>query len=91
MNNQQQFKKGEVGGKLLHTMTKGVGFGSLGNKQELMEWVSAAVLAGTGLVLGREEGQAEGQAVSSAPSFIKRCKHSSTVLRPRAPSVRSWP
>ncbi|KAI9546133.1 hypothetical protein NQZ68_029368 [Dissostichus eleginoides] len=36
-----------------------------------MEWVSAAVLAGTGLVLGREEGQAEGQAVSSAPSFIK--------------------
>ena len=56
-----------------------------------MEWVSAAVLAGTGLVLGREEGQAEGQAVSSASSFIKRCKHSSTVRRPRAPSVRSWP
>lgn len=75
---------------MLHTMTKGVGFGSLGNKQELMEWVSAAVLAGTGLVLGREEGQAEGQAVS-APSFIKRCKHSSTVLRPTAPSVRFWP
>lgn len=88
MNNQQQFKGR---GELLHTMTKGVGFGSLGNKQELMEWVSAAVLAGTGLVLGREEGQAEGQAMSSDPSFIKRCKHSSTVLRPRAPSVRSWP
>lgn len=76
---------------MLHTMTKGVGLGSLGNKQELMEWVSAAVLAGIGLVLGREEGQAEGQAVSSSPSFIKRCKHNSTVLRPRAPSVRSWP
>lgn len=89
MNNQQQFKNGE-GKKLLHTMTKGVVFGSLGNKQELIEWVSA-VLAGTGLVLGREEGQAEGHAMSSAPSFIKRCKHSSTVLGPRAPSVRSWP
>lgn len=56
---------------MLHTMTKGVGFGSLGNKQELMEWVSAAVLAGTGLVLGREEGQAKGQAVSSAPASLR--------------------
>lgn len=75
----------------MYTMTKGVGLGSLGNKQELMEWVYAAVLAGTMLVLGREEGQAEGQAVSLAPSFIKRCKQNSTVLWPRAPSVRSWP
>lgn len=76
---------------MLHMMTKGAAFGSLGNKQKLMEWVSAVVLAGTRLVLGREKGQAEGQAMSWAPGFIKRCKHSSTVLRPRAPSVRSWP
>lgn len=74
-----------------HTTTEGVGCGSLGNKQELMEWVSAAVLAGSVPVPGREEGQAQGQAMSLAPSFIKRCKHSSTVLRPRAPSVRYWP
>lgn len=75
-------------GKLLHTMT-GSGFGVLGNKQELIEWVSA-MLAGKGSVLGREEGQAEVQEMSSAPSFIKRCKHSSAVPRPRTPSVKLW-
>lgn len=75
--------------KLLHTMTKAVWFGSLGNTQELIEWVSA-VLAGTGLVLGRKEGQEEGQSMSLAPSFIKRCKYSSTLLGPWAPSVGFW-
>lgn len=73
-------------GNLLNTMTDSE-FGGLGNKQELIEWVSA-MLAGKGSVLGREEGQAEGQEMSSAPSFIKRCKHSSTVPRPRTPSVK---
>lgn len=73
-------------GKLLHTMT-GSEFGGLGNKQQLIKWVSA-MLAGKGLILGREEGQAKGQEMSSAPSFIKRCKHSSTVPRPRTPSVK---
>lgn len=77
-------------GKLLHMMTMGVRFGSLGNKKELIEWVST-ILTGTGPVLGREEGQAEGQAMLLAPSFIKRCKYSSVVPGPRAPSVRSWP
>lgn len=48
-------------GNLLHTMT-GLEFVGLGNKQELIEWVSA-LLAGKGSVLGREEGQAEGQNV----------------------------
>jgi len=54
----------------VHTVTKVAELGSLGNKQELLERVSAAVLAGKGLVLGREEEQAEGQAVLSAPASL---------------------
>lgn len=73
-------------GNLLHTMTA-LEFVGLGNKQELIEWVSA-MLAGKQSVLGREEGQAKGQEMSSAPSFIKRCKHCSAVPRPRTPSVK---